>query len=198
MPYSLGNVKPWVKAAAESLGPMFGISSIGGWRAHGSVPGSDHPKGLALDMMTRSKTTGDKLADFAVRNYKALGIKYVIWYRHIWTPSKGWHPYSGPSPHTDHVHLSFNEKPGTGKLNGLGLALSVADKLTPSSVPDGVKALADGVKEIAGAALSVGKVADTVVSLFLPSNIVRAVAGAAGSLFVLMGIFFLTREARNS
>lgn len=199
MPYNLGKVKAHVRWAAEGIGPAFGISNIGGWRAHGSVPNSDHPKGLALDLMTRSKSVGDRLADYAVRNYKAYGITYVIWYRQIWTPSKGWHPYNGPSPHTDHVHLSFSDKPGNGKPDGPGAGGGGSDVTSKLPVVgDGLKGIADGIKSMAGAALSVGKVADHVAALFLPTNIVRAVAGVGGTLFILIGIFFLTREARNS
>lgn len=200
--YHLGDVKPWVDKAANYLGPKFGIRSIGGWRAHGSVPGSDHPKGTALDMMTSSKNTGDKLAEYAVENYKALGIKYVIWYRRIWTPGKGWHDYSGPSDHTDHVHLSFNDTPGSFKglpdVGDIGKAIGqVGSALVPNSVQDGIKGVADQLKGIASGVAQVGKVAELVTSLFLPNNIIRGVAGMSGALFVLIGIYFLSREARN-
>ncbi len=41
---------------------------------------------------------------------RRFGIMYIIWDRRIWRaydPSAGWQPYSGRSPHTDHVHFSF-------------------------------------------------------------------------------------------
>lgn len=41
---------------------------------------------------------------------RRLGIMYVIWNRRIWhayRPDAGWVPYTGVSPHTDHVHFSF-------------------------------------------------------------------------------------------
>ncbi len=41
---------------------------------------------------------------------RRLGVMYVIWDSHIWKSyqaSRGWQPYSGSSPHTDHVHFSF-------------------------------------------------------------------------------------------
>lgn len=204
MPYDLGDVKPWVADAADTLGKKFGISTIGGWRAHGSVPNSDHPKGLALDLMTRSKAVGDKLADFAVKNAKALGITYVIWWHQIWTPGKGWHKYTGPSPHTDHVHVSFAAKAPTagqkltdGGGGGIGGVLGQVGDVLTGGTTDAMRSIAGGVKEMAGAAMSVGKLADLAVSAFLPTNIVRGVAGAAGTLFVLIGIFFLSREARQ-
>lgn len=112
--YELGAVKPHVSAAADDIGTRFGIKTVGGWRAVGSVPNSSHPKGLALDFMTNNiengKQVGDRLAAFAVANASTYGITEVIWYKRIWTKAKGWHDYNGPSDHTDHVHLTFGAK----------------------------------------------------------------------------------------
>jgi hypothetical protein len=112
--YHLGAVKPHVKTAAEEIGERFDYSSIYGWRAFGSVPNSDHPKGLAIDAMTLSKTKGDATAQYAVDNADRLGITYVIYWHRIWNREKGWHDYDGPNPHIDHVHISFSEKGGDG------------------------------------------------------------------------------------
>lgn len=41
---------------------------------------------------------------------RRLGLMYVIWDSQVWKSyqaAKGWQPYSGASPHTDHVHFSF-------------------------------------------------------------------------------------------
>jgi hypothetical protein len=109
--YSLGPVKSWVENAGNLLGDMFGISTEYGWRA--SDPFPDHPSGHAIDFMTPNMTTGDALSNYAVANYQALGIKYVIWNRQVWTPAQGWHPYTATTnPHTDHVHITFNDAPG--------------------------------------------------------------------------------------
>lgn len=111
--YGLRHISPTTSRAADIFGGKYGIRTIGGFREHGSVPGSDHPKGRALDFMINNikngKKTGTALANDLVRNYKKYNVKYVIWNRHIWTPGRGWHKYNGPSPHTDHVHASFNK-----------------------------------------------------------------------------------------
>lgn len=111
--YGLKNVSKNTGAAADYWGSKYGISTVGGWREHGSVPGSDHPKGRALDFMINDikngKATGTALANDIIKNYKAWNVSYVIWNRYIWSPSKGWRKYNGPSPHTDHVHVSFNK-----------------------------------------------------------------------------------------
>ena len=110
----LGAVKPHVKNAAESFASRFGITDVGGWRAVGSVPGSDHPKGLALDFMVSAKNAagkkkGDALAAALLAEKSTWGITYVIWNKQI-NHGKGWTPYSGPSDHTDHVHASFEPR----------------------------------------------------------------------------------------
>lgn len=106
--YGLKGVASDVAKAADYFGSKYGIKTIGG-RGPGSVPNSDHPKGLALDYMVyKNRAQGTALANDVIKNYKAWNVKYVIWYHYIWQPGKGWHKYSGPSPHTDHVHVSFN------------------------------------------------------------------------------------------
>lgn len=111
--YGLKNVSSNTAKAADYWGSKYGINTVGGWREHGSVPGSDHPKGRALDFMINDikggKQTGTTLANDVIKNYKAWNVSYVIWNRYIWSPSKGWRKYNGPSPHTDHVHVSFNK-----------------------------------------------------------------------------------------
>jgi peptidoglycan DL-endopeptidase CwlO len=82
----------------------------------------EHPKGRACDFSSQvkgfggvaaggDKIYGSNLAAFLVRNANNLAVLYVIWFRQIWTPSVGWHSYSGvcgdaSCDHTNHVHLS--------------------------------------------------------------------------------------------
>ena len=115
--YNLGPVKPWVESAAILVGNKFGVKTIYGWRAHDTFP--DHPSGHALDFMITSKSQGQAIADFLQANAAQLGVKYIIWNRQVWEasgkPVAGWHPYTSTNnPHTDHVHVTFNDTPGTG------------------------------------------------------------------------------------
>lgn len=91
----------------------------------GIGPTGEHHEGRALDFMTYADGTvkkpgpkrdviGQQISAYLVKNYKRLGIWYVIWNRRIWSityPNAGWKPYSGDNPHTDHVHVSFVESP---------------------------------------------------------------------------------------
>jgi hypothetical protein len=78
----------------------------------------EHPKGRACDWSLQKsgfspwhnndmRMYGNNLAAFLIRNADRLGIYYVIWNRQIWFPATGWKSYSGPSNHTDHVHMSL-------------------------------------------------------------------------------------------
>ena len=98
------------------VGRIFDVHSIGGWRPYGSVPGSDHPRGRAIDVMTWSnRSLGWRIATWASGNAWALNVKYVIFNGRIWTRGRGWHGYRHPSDpcncnptlrHDDHVHIS--------------------------------------------------------------------------------------------
>ena len=94
-------------------------------------PQSDHATGNAIDIFSgnfgvratgQDKIDGDALAAWAVSNADALQVKYVIWYRRIWTAwkaSQGWRDCATPgescyggddivAAHYDHVHISVN------------------------------------------------------------------------------------------
>lgn len=80
----------------------------------------------------------------------------------------------------------------------LGLAGGVVDKVTPDSLTGALASIGSSLGNIASGVASVGKVAELVTKLFLPSNVLRGVAGLMGTMFVLIGIWFLSREARQS
>jgi hypothetical protein len=85
--------------------------------------GGEHPRGRACDWAAdtggfggtatgASRTYGNNLAAYYVRNADALGVLYVIWFREIWQTATGsWKTYGGQCgnpacDHTNHVHLS--------------------------------------------------------------------------------------------
>lgn len=115
--YNLGPVQPQTAAVANSLGPMFHIKDIGGYRNDGDA--QDHATGLALDFMVyNDRATGQALADYAQSHASELGLSYVIWQQHIWNSARagdGWRLMadrgSPTANHMDHVHVSLT---GTG------------------------------------------------------------------------------------
>jgi hypothetical protein len=80
---------------------------------------SDHNTGDALDIGITGLDQGNEIAQKLIKEAQDKNIKYIIWNKQIWNPSvsNSWRPYSGKSPHTDHVHVSFNRASG-GNVDG--------------------------------------------------------------------------------
>jgi hypothetical protein len=91
-----------------------------------------------------------------------------------------------------------------------GPATSILDQVTevtkgalsgvtdPTGVVGAIQGAVGELHTIGGALTSVGKLANLATKAFLPSNILRGVAALMGTMFILVGVFFLSREARNS
>jgi septal ring factor EnvC (AmiA/AmiB activator) len=117
---SYQRLTPTAKRLYGLLTRIFDIQAIGGWRPSGSVPGSDHPRGRALDVFVsypsaQGRALGWRVANWAADNAWALDVKYVIFNGRIWTGGQDWHRYRHPSDpcncnptlrHDDHVHIS--------------------------------------------------------------------------------------------
>ncbi|HWH31021.1 MAG TPA: hypothetical protein VNU26_19050 [Mycobacteriales bacterium] len=117
--------KPGVRAFVDMVLRTYpGTSSLGIVRDCGVGGTSEHKEGRAWDWgvnyydATQRAQANDLLAwltkpdnrGYSFAMARRLGIMYMIWNKQIWKAydaDKGWQPYSGPSPHTDHVHFSF-------------------------------------------------------------------------------------------
>ena len=95
------------------------VTSIGGYACRSIVGGdalSLHAVGRALDIMISAENpatleVGDKIRNFMINNAEALQVQRVIWNKNIWSADRdGWRPYTGESPHTDHLHVEINVK----------------------------------------------------------------------------------------
>jgi hypothetical protein len=117
---SYQRLTPTAKRLYVTVARTFKVRSIGGWRAVGSVEGSDHPHGRAIDVMTGhpspdGRDLGWRIASWAVANAGRFDVKYVIFNGRIWSQRRGWRGYRHPSDpcncdptlrHDDHVHIS--------------------------------------------------------------------------------------------
>lgn len=106
----------YVRAASDEIVARFPfIPNV--W---GIGPNPDHNNKRCVDFMVRNKPDGDTLATWLVANADRLGVKYIIWWEHIWrmhggyvvhgelVPSREWTRYYGtPNPHHDHNHVEF-------------------------------------------------------------------------------------------
>ncbi len=68
-----------------------------------------HAEGRAGDVgLPYRHANGYRIRDFLVRNAEILGVQEVIWDRQIWHANRPYlRAYSGPNPHTDHVHYGL-------------------------------------------------------------------------------------------
>lgn len=65
---------------------------------------SQHSFGDAIDIGGSPGQLEDE-ANWLRRKADELGLTELIYQTSIWTPSEGWHPYSG-IPHTNHIHIT--------------------------------------------------------------------------------------------
>lgn len=110
----LGRVKPFVRDGARFLSCLYDEPTLIGVADRSRV--SDHPRGLALDLMVRGER-GDRIAECALANQDELGVSYVIWEQRV-NYGDGWEGMSDrggdTENHFDHVHISFEGSGGSG------------------------------------------------------------------------------------
>ncbi|MCG8927344.1 VCBS repeat-containing protein [Lentzea sp. CC55] len=115
--------KPGVVDVQSLLVSTYGRPSLGIGRQCSQGGASEHKEGRALDYPFNANDPGQRAQGDDLVNWllatdqhgnrhalaRRMGIMYIIWNRQIWsTRTLSWTPYSGASPHTDHVHLSFS------------------------------------------------------------------------------------------
>lgn len=107
-----GNVTGELGLVGNAAAALPILRSLGNWTMYGKAfrPSgtSDHPKGLAIDIMRPTEAEAQRI----ISVFRSLpGAKYWIWNRQIANVAvDNWRirSYVGFSPHTDHVHLSFS------------------------------------------------------------------------------------------
>jgi len=111
----ISGLKGYAALAYPVLKAAFSHLHFGGYRPTGSVPGSRHPRGLAIDISGGVFSQGPAAADTTAQRILAVfkatpGARTWIWNRHSRSRANGWalKPYNGPSPHTDHVHVDWD------------------------------------------------------------------------------------------
>ncbi|MGH3585219.1 MAG: hypothetical protein ACRDQ0_02755, partial [Pseudonocardia sp.] len=104
---TFGGVRSAVARAGNELRCRFDVDDVSGIAGRAST--SDHPDGLALDLMV-GRAAGERIAEYIRDNRERLGVEYVIYRQRIDT-GDGWErmPDRGGATanHMDHVHVSF-------------------------------------------------------------------------------------------
>jgi hypothetical protein len=106
----------WVVEANEEIARKFN-TQIGTYRGHADGdPGHDMSGDLAADffLYDNTKAKHDAVLAWFKTNAKRLGATYIITWRRIWSVARaaeGVRVYTGPDPHTGHIHISYGTKP---------------------------------------------------------------------------------------
>ncbi|MBL8774347.1 MAG: VCBS repeat-containing protein [Acidimicrobiales bacterium] len=141
--------KPGMAAFRRLVQANYGGGSLGVGRACNIGGTSEHKEGRAWDWAMNAGRASDRarvqsLFDFlfatdnncnTFANARRLGVMYIIWNRQMfrmYDTDRGWSPYSGASPHTDHVHFSLTRDGGAGRVSYWSRVFH-APRFSPSS-----------------------------------------------------------------
>jgi hypothetical protein len=123
-----GGLKSGTRKVGDFIKSTFaGVSGYGGYACRPNTANtaqlSVHGSGRAMDIMIplvagdANNARGDQIANYLVKNAQAMGIQFVIWDRNDWGASRGapkLRAYTGPSPHTDHIHVELSPAGAAG------------------------------------------------------------------------------------
>ncbi|WP_270886452.1 peptidoglycan-binding domain-containing protein [Pedococcus sp. 5OH_020] len=145
--------KPGVVAFAKLMTSNYGVGSAAWGITRNCNSGvTEHSEGRAWDWMLSVDKPGEKAIADAVTQWlsapdaqgrpgamaRRFGIMYIIWNKRMWRvydPARGWAAYTGPVPHTDHVHFSFSWDGAYARTSWwTGRALTTVD-LGPAAAP---------------------------------------------------------------
>lgn len=108
------------QAAKERFGGRQEIPSGTPRNIQGTNTPSLHNLRLATDLFPQDSKQLPAAAKWATEQ---PGVQVVIFNRQVWTPGKGWHPYSKDGdPHLDHVHVDYGRP--SSKAKGKPVAAS--------------------------------------------------------------------------
>lgn len=89
----------------------------------------------------------------------------------------------------------------TGAVAGVQQVIGPAGQLfnwvKPTNVTDAIDNAGRGIAGIGSSVAQVGNLATLVTKMFLPSNLLRAAFLGAGAVFILIGIWFLSRQIKD-
>lgn len=147
------NAKPGVVSFAKLMAGHYRLGSADWGIVRNCNSGlTEHSEGRAWDWMLSVNKPNEKAVADAVTQWlsapdaqgrpgamaRRFGIMYIIWNHKMWRaydPARGWATYTGPVPHTDHIHFSFSWDGAYGRTSWwTGKALTTVDP-GPSSTP---------------------------------------------------------------
>jgi hypothetical protein len=86
------------------------------WAAQAAIPEDAEMAAELLDWLLSADPDGNLDA-----MYRRVGLTYIIWDGYLFSSrTRSWQPYSGSSPHRDHVHFSFGHDGAFGQTSFYG------------------------------------------------------------------------------
>lgn len=153
-----GRAQPGAEAMARQWNRLTGRrAGIYNCRSTTSGSPSLHGEGRSIDLYARvdvpaQKTEADTYVAWLQQNAVELQVAYIIWNRRQWnwqSRARGWRPYPGSNPHTDHIHVDLSREGArtpsalfAGPVPGLGStqeAESPADDEAPGAACCGLR-----------------------------------------------------------
>jgi hypothetical protein len=128
------STKPGMAAFMRIVYANYGGGSLGVGRGCGAGGQSEHKEGRAWDWAMNAGSAADRATVQRLMNWlfatdrqcnryavaRRIGMMYIIWNHRMfrmYDVDRGWAPYSGSSPHTDHVHFSLTRDGGAGRVS---------------------------------------------------------------------------------
>jgi hypothetical protein len=156
-----GRAQPGALAMAEQWRRLTGRSAaVYNCRSTTFGTPSLHGEGRSVDLTANASVPeqarqADSYISWLQSNAIELQVAYIIWNRRQWSwdsRDKGWRPYSGINPHTDHVHVDLSWEGAlapspmfSGGVPGLGASGSrTRPEPPPPPTPKGTVGLSDG------------------------------------------------------
>src|SRR6478735_6493945 len=126
--------RPGVVAFARLMTSHYGMGSLGLMGRTCGRDVSEHYDGRAWDWMLNVRNPSQEAVAQSVLTWltapdkngvkgamgRRFGIMYIIHNKKMWrsyATERGWAPYYGSSPHTDHIHFSFNYDGAAGRTS---------------------------------------------------------------------------------
>lgn len=176
---------------------------------------SNHASGRAVDFIGHSQ---DALAEFFMR-FPTLEVFHKSDATGKWYGSSKGKPVDEQThqqlvaDHRNHLHVAMSEEQvGPGSVldmmrKGIAVAAGAAGTITgtlgklipnPANVTEAITNVGTAANSLAQSAMSMGRFAEFATRLFMPTVQLRIYAGIFGAVSLLIGIWFISREIRES
>ena len=146
-----GTLTSGAKALGDYVKLNFkGVTGYGGYDCRKNTANksklSVHAVGRALDISIKrlngaaDNTKGDAVANYLIAHAEEIGIQLVIWDNSVWiaqrAAGKKLSNYTGPDPHTDHIHAELSDEGAARQTNFFTTGMPSPTETETAPVPN--------------------------------------------------------------